>query len=424
MKYKTKYLILGAGLSGLSFANGIEDNNFTIIEKDELPGGYCKTTKRNGYVWDYAGHFFHFKNNILHNSFSAIFNEKKCIKSVKNTKIKYKNLFIDYPFQSHIYQLSKKEFIECLCDLYFRDENQVIYGFESMLQAKFGAGICNKFLIPYNEKLYACKLNSLEKDSMGRFFPYTNFDDVMRNLIGNGISKTYNDTFWYPYEGAQIIIDKMLADINYKGLFFNSNVERIDLCNKTVYAGKNLFEYEYLINSIPFNKLIKKCGYNKSICEHFTYNKVLVFNIGFDKPSIDENINWLYFPEKRINFYRVGFYNNILKNKLLSIYVEIGFPSNEKINIDKEFEKTIYDLKQTGIIDKHIVKDYQAIIMDPAYVHITKTSNKLKEKIKKELSNYNVYTTGRYGNWTYCSMEDCIEQSINLAKHIKLSTIV
>ena len=38
-----------------------------------------------------------------------------------------------------------------------------------MLYAKFGRGICERFLIPYNEKLYACDLAELDKDAMGRF---------------------------------------------------------------------------------------------------------------------------------------------------------------------------------------------------------------------------------------------------------------
>ena len=52
-------LIIGAGISGLSYANFIE-NDFFIVEKESEPGGYCKTIKRNGFVWDYSGHFFSF----------------------------------------------------------------------------------------------------------------------------------------------------------------------------------------------------------------------------------------------------------------------------------------------------------------------------------------------------------------------------
>ena len=41
-----------------------------------------------------------------------------------------------------------------------------------MLYQKFGKSIAENFLIPYNEKLYACDLDELDEESMGRFFPY------------------------------------------------------------------------------------------------------------------------------------------------------------------------------------------------------------------------------------------------------------
>ena len=30
------------------------------VEKEKEIGGYCRTIKQNGFIWDYAGHFFHF----------------------------------------------------------------------------------------------------------------------------------------------------------------------------------------------------------------------------------------------------------------------------------------------------------------------------------------------------------------------------
>lgn len=39
-----------------------------------------------------------------------------------------------------------------------------------MLYGKFGKSIVEKFLKPYNEKLYAVDLTKLDVDAMGRFF--------------------------------------------------------------------------------------------------------------------------------------------------------------------------------------------------------------------------------------------------------------
>lgn len=77
--------------------------------------------------------------------------------------------YIDFPFQKNIHQLDKDEFIDCLYDLFITTGSDYST-FKQMLYAKFGKSIAEKFLIPYNEKLYACDLNRLDVDAMGRFF--------------------------------------------------------------------------------------------------------------------------------------------------------------------------------------------------------------------------------------------------------------
>jgi protoporphyrinogen oxidase len=57
-----KTLIVGAGMSGLATAAFLKDKDYLIVERDAEIGGYCKTIKQDGFVWDYSGHFFHFKH--------------------------------------------------------------------------------------------------------------------------------------------------------------------------------------------------------------------------------------------------------------------------------------------------------------------------------------------------------------------------
>ena len=55
-----KYLILGGGVTGLSFANFVKDEDWILLEGMDEVGGYCKTIKKDGFIWDYSGHFFDF----------------------------------------------------------------------------------------------------------------------------------------------------------------------------------------------------------------------------------------------------------------------------------------------------------------------------------------------------------------------------
>ena len=171
-----------------------------------------------------------------------------------------------------------------------------------------------------------------------------------------------------------------------------------------------------MVNSSPLNYLLKCINDKDESINKMSSNKVLVFNIGFDGPSKYKDLHWLYVPDKSINFYRVGFYNNILGEKNLSIYVEIGLKVDEKPNMEKAYKDTILNLKKIGIIEDQKVIDYESVIMNPAYVHISKESNKIKTIKSYSLQKNGIYSIGRYGDWKYCSIEDSINDARLLAE--------
>lgn len=419
---EVKYLILGAGLSGLSFAYFSKDNDYLIVEKDSNPGGYCRTIDNNDYVWDYAGHFFHFKNEKYKKIFESMVEKKEIIKKNKNTKIYYKGVMIDYPFQTNIHQLPKEEFIDCLYDLALKENNFCSKNFLAMLYSKFGKSITDKFLKPYNEKLYATDLNNLDSNAMGRFFPYADLQSTIKNMKGHSI-KTYNDSFLYLKQGTGYFIKQLSKEIDSSKIRLNNSVIKIHT-NKKIAVLKNgeRIKYKKLINTSPFNdflKLIEDKYYNE-LSRELSYNKVLVLNLGFDKINPDfKDYHWIYFPDKKLNFYRVGFYSSILNQDKMSIYVEIGFSKNSEIDKEAELKLAISGLKEVGIIkDGMNLVDKNIIIMDPAYVHISSKESKKIEEVRKKLEKDNIYNIGRYGVWTYNSMEDCMIMANELANKI------
>ena len=414
--HDVEVLIIGAGVSGLAYAN-FTNEDYIIIEKENEPGGLCKTIYDGEYVWDYAGHFFHFFNPTIKSLFDTHICHDDIVVCNKNTNIYYNGNIIDYPFQMNIHQLPKDEFIECLYDLFFKKETDVYDNFEEMLYGKFGRGIVDRFLKPYNEKLYACDLNSLDTNAMGRFFPYAKTLDIIGNMKENK-AITYNSTFNYPKRGAITFINILLKKINKQRLFLNHEVSDIDLEHKIAVINGEKVKYKKLINTIPFSQFIKFLPENYRIIgeNELHANKVLVFNMGFDKQAINREVHWTYFPDKDINFYRVGYYSNILHATKLSIYVEIGFSSDAHINFENQLKMTLENLKKCGIIDTHKLVAYNVLVIDPAYVHVTNKSKEFIDNTKLFLEKKGVYTIGRYGAWTYCSIEDCMIEAKKLTE--------
>ena len=319
--------------------------------------------------------------------------------------------------------MEKPDFIDCLYDLFINDKTGENTSFLDMLYDRFGKSITEKFLRPYNEKLYATDLTLLDKEAMGRFFPYADREAIIRNMKEQKTA-TYNDTFMYLKKGTGYFIDKLFAEIDSSKVLFNTSVSNIDVENHiaTLSDGQQI-QYKNLINSAPLNQFLKLLGNSEyqMNADELSYNKVLVLNLGFDSPSKKyQKEHWVYFPDKSLNFYRIGFYNNILNQDKLSVYVEIGFSKNAEIDAEKELKEALIGMKKVGIIDDdNKLVDHSIIVMDPAYVHISKKDTELTDQLKQKLAEKNIYNLGRYGSWTYNSMEDCMEMADQLSESMK-----
>ena len=132
-----------------------------MLERDDVARGYCRTTKRNGFVWDRAGHFFHFNSSDIQKFFRRQLPEDRFIRGEKRSSIYFQEYqFIDFPFQKNIHQLPYEVYIKCLIDRYRAEKSNASYqSLKEFVYARMGAGIADLFLIPYNEKRYACDLN-------------------------------------------------------------------------------------------------------------------------------------------------------------------------------------------------------------------------------------------------------------------------
>lgn len=409
-------LIIGAGISGLSYAAKTQ-HDYLVIEAENQIGGYCKTIYKDGFIWDYSGHFFHFQHPELRDYVMQRIAPDEMLTVQKHTQILYKDRHIDFPFQMNIHQLEQEEFIDCLYDLFTIPEGATSDTFKQMLYAKFGRSIAEKFLIPYNTKLYATDLDRLDVDAMGRFFPYANREQIVRNFR-HPEGTSYNATFLYPKDGCIRIINSVASHVDSSKISLNERLLSIDTAAHTVTTDKRNIQYDRLISTIPLPKLLSLCKipFNQDI---YTWNKVLVFNLGFNAKGPEYTNCWMYIPESKYCFYRVGFYDNIIGQNRMSLYVEIGFAKDQPIgDMNTLLQRTLDDLHVAGIVtDQQLIAEHH-VLMDPAYVHITSRSETDKEEKFNQLAQQDIYSIGRYGAWKYCSLEDNMHDAFTLANRL------
>lgn len=412
--HNVKYLILGGGISGLAFAYQKRHDDYLVIEKESMPGGLCRSFYAPGFVWDVAGHFFHFHSEQTRQFVKQMLEGVELCNVTKCAKVFYGDRYLNAPFQYNIHQLPPDEFLQCLTDLYFANDADNAPSFKSFVRQKFGAGISDKFLIPYNEKLYACDLDELERDSMGKFLPKLTFDMLMTFYHGQK-GTTYNDFFLYPKDGTMQLVNSYMKHLATERIHLGESVVEIDTDSKTVTTDRGSYHYDHLISTLPLNRFIDMAHCGDSHLLHS--NKIVVLNLGFDLPSRDKEVNWVYFPGDEV-FYRVGFYNNIAPREKMSLYVEIGLRSDEPVDIDRLLQRTLVDLRRVHITDQHQLVSHHAIIVEPAYVHITHDSKAETQRVIESMRRQSVYMVGRYARWEYSAIDDSIEQAQELSAQL------
>lgn len=419
-----KVVILGAGLTGLSVAYHLEKNNFfdyTIFEKDPTPGGLLKSTKQDGFTFDYTGHLLHISDPYFFDFLRHIAGLENFDLVTRKSAIFSNNVFTQYPFQINLNGLPPQVIYECINGFIKRKISiRKPHNFHEWVLKHFGSGIGKHFLFPYNKKMQNHDLKKITSDWTGRFVPKTSLKNILFGAIQTNDSLIgYNSKFYYPKNnGIQFLVDKLKEKIK-KPIQVNHKAEFIDLYTKTIYfKNGHQKKFKKLITTIPLdyllNSLNEKTNTNlKNASKKLICNSVLNFNLGFDKANISNN-HWIYFPEKKYHFYRIGFWNNISKNAApknhSAIYGEISYNSTNKTkkqieNITKKsIQQTLelLNLKEKNIATKNILN------IEHAYVVYDKWREQNLQKILNQLKLFDVHSIGRYGQWKYSSMQEAV----------------
>jgi len=413
-----KTVIIGAGLAGLSAAIKLK-GDFLILEKESRPGGFCRTEIKNGFVFDYTGHLLHLRDEKIEKFITENF-EGKLNKIKRKSFVFSYNVYTGYPYQVNNYGLPEKVIEENLIGFIRAKIRNKIESdnFKKWVISNFGGGIAKNFMFPYNEKLWKYPLEKLTINWMGRFVPSTTIENILKGLYKNNeLNIGYNVYFYYPEKGGIESIINCLYKKVEKKVVLNAYVKKVDLLKKIVYYNDKSIKYDNLIVTMSLKEFLKLIDdkiatfYNK-----LKATSVYALNFGFiSKEKIDKN--WVYVPEKKFIFYRIGFPHTFSSFNApagySSLFAEISFrdkiPANAK-------EKCINDLIKMGVIKK--IKDIKLIypmVLKDAYVIYDKERERVLPLIKEKIKKYDIYTAGRWGNWEYSSMEDAIKEGFEVA---------
>ena len=150
-------LIIGGGLAGMSTAYHLGDTPHLVLERDQTPGGLCRTREMDGFRFDYTGHLLHLRDDrairlvdeMLPDAFETV---------ARKARVRLRGATLPFPFQANLHGLPKEIVARCLTGFVeslakpVPDDPRT--SFEEWSLAVFGRGISDLFMLPYNSKLF------------------------------------------------------------------------------------------------------------------------------------------------------------------------------------------------------------------------------------------------------------------------------
>lgn len=418
-----KYLIVGSGLTGLSTAYHLK-KNYLIAEASHSTGGTAGTIEYKGFKLDNSIHILYFKypeiKEWITNTLNIKLEKKERICSVRLEKS-----YVNFPVQYNLNELnllSKLRFLSSLPGIKMKNNPA---NFEEYSVKSFGKYFTEIFTRPYNEKMFGVPLTELNVEWMGDYVPPYSTKKMLFSLSGLTSRYGRNSDFYYPSEGGISIIAKGIAENLSVPVICNSSLKCLYHDKKTaLFTNGMQVNYLHLVSTIPLDSLlknIKSLPPEISLCTGLLRkNKTTLLHITGKGGMNNIPYHWIYVPDPNIPFYRITFPGNICKANCPENYFALTLEFGGDVDCSLEFiENCISILKKMNILNEKIQNPvYFRVLLDCGYVIYDKKRKSTLDKIFTFLNNYNIISTGRYGNWEYSNMEEALMHGIRTAGYL------
>jgi len=427
----TKYLIIGAGLAGLSSAYYLK-NDYILAEASDSPGGTAGTLHYKGFKLDNAVHILYFGHNELLEWVTRTLGID-LIKKQRYSSVWLKNSFIRFPVQYNLSGLPPvpryRSSVSLLRCLFSGNGSPDSKNFEEYSLSVFGKYLTDIFIRPYNQKLFGEELNNMNTEWMGDYVPrYSKFSMLLSAAGLTNIKYGRNAFYYYPVkDGISGFAEGIVSRLKNAPLY-NKSLRNLSMKQKTAHFSGGLeINYDNLINTIPLNKFINLIedipGDIKAHSKKLRKNPTTILHLLIKGSINHQNYHWIYFPDPDIPFYRITFPGNINPSNCPEGYSAVTLEFGGNIyKKDETADSSVDILKKTGIIDKS-VSEIETIwkLLECGYVIYDNLRSRSLDSVLDFLKKNNIRSIGRYGHWEYSNMEDAVLHGKKIAESLKES---
>ena len=421
--------VLGGGLAGIATAFFLRNHECEVLEEFSRIGGHCKTKKKNGFSYDMGGHIIFSKDKEI-----LEFMLKKLQGNIKshyrNNQIWFKKRFVKYPFENGLYALDKQDIFECLYYFFNNDYKAPKSNFREWIYYTFGKGIAEKYLIPYNKKIWKMDPAELGLNWVEGRVPKPPAEDIIKSAIGiQTEGYTHQLNFWYPEKnGIESLVLTLGKDI--KNVVLNYKITKVKKTANgwVVSNGKDERKYDKIISTMPLPELLK-CLDNvpKHVVDAINslrYNAIIIVMIGLNKVRFTDKFA-VYIADENILYHRLCFYTFLKADHAPqgkhTVTAEITYHPGDKISKmpDEEIIKHVIEtMEQEGFIYSKDVCETDLVNVRYGYVVNTIGYLDKLKIIRDYFDSIGIDLCGRFAEFEYLNTDAVIRHAFELAKKI------
>lgn len=420
-------IIIGGGLSGLALARFL-DNRCLVLEAEERPGGLCRSFQTQGFTYDIGGHILFSRDQELLDTLLGWLGDNRLTQR-RNNQIWFRDRFVKYPFENDLAALDKNDAFDCLMGFLERNAGGKPANLEEWSRFRFGDGISDKYLLPYNDKIWKRPARDISVHWVERI-PSPPLEDVVKSAIGiETEGYTHQLNFHYPRTGG---IEALIRGLAQGAPLVNGC--RVSRVKKTgdgweVSDGGRIFGCRNLVSTLaPWDLLACLEGVPKEVSQaagRLVHNSIILVMLGVGHEGLMDK-SAVYIPDPERLPHRVCYMSYFSAGNApagcSNLVAEITAPPGDPLLRADDgwlIERTLKDVADLCGIKPGEVVAAQVRRIPYAYVVYDLDYLANRGKVYAWLAGQGIQVCGRWGRFEYLNMDQCVEKARGLARALK-----
>ena len=417
-----KVAILGGGISGAAAARFLLDEGVEVdvLERDDTAGGLMRSDVVDGYTFDRSGGHILFSKDEWYMSFvRELFAEDELVASERNTKILFDGRWVHYPFENGIGDLDVEDRLACVLgyvEAWAGREGGATLpdNFGDWIRYRFGDGICDRFMGPYNEKIWKSDLRDMGIDWVEGRVPVAPLEDILRAAMGvRTEGYKHQMIFHYPRTGGfQEVFERIAVPVR-PHLRTGVTVERVERVGDQLDVDGT--RYDCVISTIPLpilaDLLVGMDSAARDAAKALQHRSVTSFLLGIDEEFV-RPFSWIYLPhEKQGPANRITYLSNYSPENAPdgrgSLQAEVTHAG--PLGVDDAFLDAMKGaLGEQGLLDPAHVHPLHFHTNEWAYILYDRDFTRKRQLAIEGAEAMNVIPLGRFGRFDYFNSDQCV----------------